>query len=368
MLDADDHSFVAALIAPLDWDAAAGVDLRRDTSPSSLYFRLRDARSQGRAAERAAEYEPEVVDGGGQAWSEVGKLASEALAHRSKDLEIASWLTESLVRSDGLRGLAAGARVLAGLVGGFWDTGLHPQPDEDDFEGRLAAVAGLSGGDSNGTLLQPLRKIALFERGDGTPLTVWQFEQAEDLAGLAHAGKQGLRRAAEVPALAEIEGEAQAGGRASLAEVGQQAEAALGDWQDLEAALDKVAGRDTPPMRRVSDLLQKILRISLRYAPRLELPAVVQPDETLPVGPANQAAAVAHAPSEHPDREALLQEISRIAALFRLREPNSPLSYTLDNAVRRARLAWPELLREMLPEMAPRAAVLSGLGIEPPSD
>ncbi|MFL5252677.1 MAG: type VI secretion system ImpA family N-terminal domain-containing protein [Rhodopila sp.] len=119
MLAADSRSFVSTLTAPLDGNAPAGIDLRRDTSPDSLYFRLRDARSQARAAERATEYEPDATGSGGAAWNDVGKLASEALADKTKDLEIAAWLTESLVRSDGLHGLAAGAQILAGLVSGF---------------------------------------------------------------------------------------------------------------------------------------------------------------------------------------------------------------------------------------------------------
>jgi type VI secretion system protein ImpA len=343
---------VETLIASISDGAATGFDLRLDSSPGSLYYRLRDARSQARAAERAAEYEPDAADGAGRAWSEVRTLAAEALASETKDIEIAAWLTESLVRSDGLRGLATGARVLGGLVSGFWDAGLYPQPDEDGVEGRLAAVAGLSGSGSDGTLMQPLRKVALFERTDGTPLAVWQFE-----------------RAAGVPAFAEIEVEAQAGGRAALALLGQEAEAALGAWQALDAALDAVAGRDAPAMRRVEELLRKILRISLRYAPRPEAAAVVAVAESeAPAAAAGEAATVARLPSDAPDREALLQEITRIAALFRLREPNSPISFTLENAVRRARLAWPDLLREMLPEAGPRAAVLSGLGIVPPPE
>jgi type VI secretion system protein ImpA len=64
----------------------------------------------------------------------------------------------------------------------------------------------------------------------------------------------------------------------------------------------------------------------------------------------------------------MLQEISRLAAQFRIAEPHSPLSYTLDDAVRRARLGLPELLKEMMPDLQARSAILSGLGIKPPSD
>lgn len=58
----------------------------------------------------------------------------------------------------------------------------------------------------------------------------------------------------------------------------------------------------------------------------------------------------------------------RIAGIFRIREPTSPLSYTLENAVRRARLSWPELLAEVMPDNNARTSVLTGLGIRPAQD
>ena len=47
-----------------------------------------------------------------------------------KDLEIAAWLTEALLRDGGLAGLAAGVGLMAGLVEAFWDE-LYPLPDEE---------------------------------------------------------------------------------------------------------------------------------------------------------------------------------------------------------------------------------------------
>ncbi len=85
----------------------------------------------------------------------------------------------------------------------------------------------------------------------------------------------------------------------------------------------------------------------------------------MPAAPAAAAPPPADVP---PDRETLLIEISRIAALFRKAEPNSPIGYTLDEAVRRARLGLPELLKEMMPEAGPRAALLVGLGIRSTTD
>ena len=57
-----------------------------------------------------------------------------------------------------------------------------------------------------------------------------------------------------------------------------------------------------------------------------------------------------------------------LAEDFRRTEPSSPISYTLEEAVRRARLSWPDLLRELIPELPPRSSVLVGLGIRAPSE
>ena len=44
---------LGALLTPISAEAPAGSDLRQDYSADSLYYRLRDARSEARAAERA---------------------------------------------------------------------------------------------------------------------------------------------------------------------------------------------------------------------------------------------------------------------------------------------------------------------------
>ena len=356
---------LADLLQDVAEDSPSGCDLRLDVTPHSLYFRLRDARSEARADERAADNDPAAAESGSRHWKAVRSLAIEALAGSTKDMEIAAWLTESLVRSDGLLGLTAGARLLQGLVEQFWDRGLHPLPDGDDTEGRTATVAGLNGQSGNGTLAQPLRKITLFERDDGSPLSFWQFEQAEEVAAIGNAPRRTQRLAAGALPLDELEARARAGGKAHLAGIGRDAHLAASAWLGLEAALASAAGSAAPSMRRVHDLLDKIRSISERYAG----PVVMPQEEAAPaaegaVAP-EAAGVVQQAMPTFADRECLLGEVSRIAALFRTSEPNAPIGYTLDEAVRRARLAWPELLREMMPDPVPRSALLSSLGIRP---
>ena len=64
-------------------------------------------------------------------------------------------------------------------------------------------------------------------------------------------------------------------------------------------------------------------------------------------------------------REDMLRELERIAEFFRKTEPHSPLAYTLEEAVRRGRLTWPELLAEVVPDDKVRSGMLVMLGIRP---
>ena len=65
-------------------------------------------------------------------------------------------------------------------------------------------------------------------------------------------------------------------------------------------------------------------------------------------------------------REEALRSLAAIAEFFRRTEPLSPLSYTLQEAVRRARMSWPELLEEIVPDAGQRSQILLSLGIRPP--
>src|SRR5260370_17189184 len=123
-----------AILAPLAGEQPSGVDLGENYAPNSIYFRLRDARAGARDAERQAE-----TEGGDEGlpalWRPVAALAISALKSNSKDLEVATWLTEALVRIAGLRGLMAGAAVIGGLFEPDWD-GVFPMPHQPVLETR----------------------------------------------------------------------------------------------------------------------------------------------------------------------------------------------------------------------------------------
>ena len=67
------------------------------------------------------------------------KLAGEAVAKRSKDLQLAVWLVDAHARREGFAIVPAAFQFLHGLVAEFWDT-LYPEIEDGDVEVRAAPL------------------------------------------------------------------------------------------------------------------------------------------------------------------------------------------------------------------------------------
>jgi type VI secretion system protein ImpA len=366
MADLPEGFDLEALLAPIPGDAPQGTDIREDFSSTSPYNRLRDARSEARDAERGQEApapDQEVRDPA-PFWRTVREIALKTLAETAKDLEVAAWLTEALVRSHGLAGLAAGAQVMGGLAERYWD-GLFPLPDEDGMETRLSPVTGLNGRDGNGSLMQPLYKVVLFvRRQDDTPVAIYQYQQAEKLSTTA---------ADRRTAFEALEKDARAADSRGFAALLGDAWAARDAWQAMAGVMDEKAGADGPSTTAVRDLLSAIIDIARRYAPADAVAAIgAPPAEAAAEGTAVAAApgsagpvGLTASPAQMASREDALRVLGEIANFFRRTEPHSPISYTLDEAVRRGRLTWPELLQEVVADLNLRNGILNMLGIRP---
>ncbi len=357
---------VEDLLQPFEGSAAAGVDPREDASAQSMYYRLRDARAEARDAERRSDGDAADAGASPQQWRTVRDLSIKILRERAKDLEVAAWLTEALVREGGLAGLTAGARVIGGLAGEFWDSGLFPTPDEDGLATLVVPISGLSGITGEGTLAQAIRKQVMFTRGDGSELTFWQYFQAEEVEKIGDAARKKARLAAGIMPFATVETDAKAAGAGHFAQLRDEVDAAILAWTQMTAVLDEKAGSDAPSTGRVRDLLGELLAAVMRFAPaRTELAAEPEVAEMTETSGAAGAAVAIPITARVVNRDDMLHELSKIADYFRKSEPQSPLSLTLDEAIRRARLTWPELLEEVVASEETRNTMLTQLGIRP---
>ena len=368
------------LLAPVD--GGAGVDLRLDESANSLYRRLKDARGDARREERAKESSDEKEPPVPQGWREVKTLGVQCLAGHSKDFEVASLLLEALVRLDGLAGLIDGTELLAGLLERYWDPGF-PQPNEYGLEDRTTPLGALSGESADGTLMQPLRRLPLFRRADGSGVGLHLWKIAEDTDAIPDEGDSAKRRkarfAAGVPEMPALMAEARVDAEALRrnARLAARAEAA---WAALGAAMDTRLGPLSPNTRRVAEALETMGQVATRLIGPIAA-AAAEP-ETREVGAVTDQAGVDQAATDQAGagavagtmmapralrtRDDAIRQLEEIADFFRRTEPHSPLAYTLDDAARRARLPLPELLAEVLPDSGARQAMLTMLGIRIP--
>lgn len=354
------------LLAPIGDTAPAGHDLREDSSPTSLYYRLKDARSTARSAERMAD-----VEGGGEPpgeWRTVASLGQETLSRHSKDLEVAAWLTEALLRLDGFAGLRDGFALIRGLVEGFWD-GLYPRPDEDGLETRLAPLAGLN--DAPGALVQPIRKVPITAGDDPGPFATWQYDAASEIAKIADEDRRADRLAAGAASLEQVMASARATPGAFFRDLLDDLAASREAFAALEQALDERCGGEAPAGGAIREVLATVSGL-VRHLAGDKLageangtPAAADAGVVLP--PAAPAArAVVAGPLQ--SREDAFAMLATVATYFHQTEPQSLVPAMLDNVIRRGRMTVGELLAELLPDGSSRSDLYLRAGIQPPED
>ncbi len=366
------------LLRPISADAPSGVALKEDPQSQHLYYDLKTARDAARAAERevrkaltAGDEEGGLGDLDPPDWRKVRDLAVEILATWSKDLWVAAWLLEALVRLEGFAGLRDGLRLLTGLVGNFWD-GIHPRPDEDGIATTVAQLDGLFAGGSEGSLPPQIAALPLTQGTSIEPLTGLDYADAADLETINDVDRRNQRIAKGAATMEMFEKAARETPPEFFVELAEQIAACQTHFQELSQLLESKCDdgqggySSAPPSSYVaaaltgaSDVLRSIAGHVLVDAPEehsddvsSELVAVEE-GGSASLGTAGRVAS----------REDALNALTKVADFFRNTEPHSPLSYLLDRAVRWGRLSLPELLRELVDDTSARRDISRRTGI-----
>jgi len=356
---------IAALLEPISGDDPAGVDPREDPEASEIYYDIKDSRAQARAAERqafetvedAAEATAALQQVSGE-WRAVASGAQTMLTAHSKDIEVATWLIEALVREHGFAGLRDGFRVVTGLVTTFSDS-LWPRPEAGEtIEETVAPIAGMNGVDADGPLLQPIRMVRL-SAPSAPNVAYWHERMAE--SGSASFPKGAVDAALRASPPSHLK---------ALASDLAEAREAL---REMDTALTGLCGIDAPPVSRIAEALDGIASVLRRNGAGGEDDDAAQTDAAGAEddAPGGQTGApgpgMPGVPGQIRSREEAFAALSRVAAFFRTVEPHSPVSYTLEEIVRRGRMTLPDLLIELMPDETGRHEVLRRLGIAPQS-
>jgi type VI secretion system protein ImpA len=136
----------------------------------------------------------------------------------------------------------------------------------------------------------------------------------------------------------------------------------------LGQGLGERAGRDAPSTSDIARVLTTIRDTVATFSADLVASARAAAEQGAPGAAqgANGAGAAGAAGGSLRGREDALRTLLQVAEYFRRNEPQSPISTSLDEIVRRAKMPFAELLAELLPDTSAWRSALISAGIKPP--
>jgi type VI secretion system protein ImpA len=349
------------LTAPISAENPCGAWLRYDVT----YDQVREAKREDDAGLPQGVWASEIKRAD---WATVEKLCAEALAQRTKDLQLAAWLMEAWIQLDSFAGAARGFDLMRRLCSTFWE-GMYPALDSD-LAPRLAPIQWV-----NDKLSRRIRLVRLTQPAmEGMPaysLADW------DVAMRNPDGVAGT----DTVSIAKFEQSVKLTGYPWFFALQQDVNETAANLTALDNLIDEKAGKLSPGLNRFSAELLSIARLVeaiLAEAPS-QTPdhalATGSPVETLdaedavatgqsmlPAGLAPDlaldTASIAGAPGmrirTRAEAYSLLQEI---AIFLHQNDPHSPTPYLISRAV-----AWGNMhFDELLPELVGDAPKLSDL-------
>lgn len=262
---------IEALLTPCPGENPAGDDLRY----TQVYEAIAEARrsEDGRAM---GDWQREVKTAD---WDKVITLAGEALSKKSKDLQIAAWLTEALASVEGFDGLGVGLSIMVGFMEKFWDTA-YPLIKDDDLEYRVAPFEFL-----NDKVTMCVRQAPLTDKRT-TPGYSWlKWQESRDVGTEADTknrygdfDEQKKQRRDEKIAEGKLTAEAfdAAVAQSSAAFCQVLADSAALCQQRfiaLDKAVDEKFGREAPKISDLGQTIEECLRLVNKIYPGLKAPA-----------------------------------------------------------------------------------------------
>jgi type VI secretion system protein ImpA len=136
-----------AILAPIPGENPAGENLRY----TPVYDEIKEARREEDML-NLGDWNREIKRAD---WEKVIKLSIDVLTKKTKDLQIAAWLTEALIKTQGFTGLTTGLKIITGFLKNYWDH-LYPEIEDGDLDFRVGPLEFM-----NNTLSITIKQIPL---------------------------------------------------------------------------------------------------------------------------------------------------------------------------------------------------------------
>jgi type VI secretion system protein ImpA len=219
-------------------------------------------------------------------------------------------------------------------------------------------------------LMAPLTQGYTYE-----PFSTWHHMQAVEIAKTAEPSKREERIAAGGVTLDMILTAVRETNPQFFKTLKEDIDQAREAFSTLTGLVDEKCGSAAPPanairhaFEQVGEAMQEILRnVVLPEDAGAAEEAAVSGEPGAPGQPAvATATGVAVGTDSIASRDDAFRALLKIADFFRRSEPHSPISYTLEELVRRGRMPLGDLLAELIPDEEARNGFLMRAGIEPP--
>lgn len=360
-----------AILAPLAEDVPCGPALRYDP----VFTDIRLAREEDDPSLPMGQWERPLKRAD---WAAIAHLCSDMLATRSKDVQIAAWLVEAMLRQHGLAGLRDGLRLFCALLQRYWPL-LHPVIDDDgDPDARLAPFEWINESLATGVRLHAVLLAPELGQGMGKPmqltLAAWERMTAQELAPEAPAAVRGKAVAPQAPEPTRAEIATAALGMGTDV---AQAVALVGDClaalEAIVAFLHAQLADAAPSLARLEAALTGAARmLSQLYAAC----AADDGDDTAledagaPVlaaasVPVHMTVPAAPAEPHWRNRAEAYATLEALAAYLSAVEPHSPTPFLIRRAVNWGRMSLPEVIAEIIREEGDVSRLFTVLGIKP---
>ena len=340
------------LLAPIAEGRPAGDSLEYE----GTYDKIRAARE----TDSRSQFEP---GGKGPDWSTVVRLASPALAGRTKDLQLAVWLTEALTHLHGFAGLRDGLHLLAGLMEGYWDT-VHPAVEDGDAGYRVARLSFL-----NTKLPASVLAVPIVEPSTGSSYGWVDWKDSRDVDNLR---AQSTERYEAALAEGRVTGDtfdavAKAGSLAFYETLLADLVAARHECDRLAGISLEKLGKDAPGLSALQQALDDCHHVVERITREKRPPEPTADDEAEAGGTTadgSAAPAGGRLPLEPTNRADALRRLAAVAAFFRRTEPHSPVAYLVQRAIKWAEMPLETWLRDVIPSDDVLRTIREHLGIK----
>ena len=328
-------------LEPISDDNPCGDDLEYDADFREMELALEGKQERQMGDEVQPSEEPD--------WK-MGKKLALRLIDKTRDIRVATMLTQSLVSTAGFEGLVSGLKLNQGLLENFWDC-VYPQQDpEDDYPiSRMNSLMAL--GESNG-LARYVRNIPLVDvKGIG------QYSLRDiDVA----MGRRKPREDETDPATEAIISAAfskllqQPSEKEMLEAKAELVTECVKTLADLTKLLsDKVGAQNVPDFSALTNTLQNINKVYAQYMPTVVTTAEDNSSDIHQNSSAGAGGIIRN-------RDEALTAIDRVCDYFEHYEPSSPVPFILRRAKGLVNKDFIEILEDIVPESVNQAENITG--------